>query len=61
VPIVITVAEPGPGERLCIWCKGKGVYSKYDKGWSSVVYSPELDAKIPCFVCNGTGLVREIS
>jgi hypothetical protein len=59
MPMTITTATPGPGEKLCGWCNGKGVWSKYDHGWSSPVYSAELGAQRECFVCDGTGLVQD--
>lgn len=44
---------------VCPHCKGKGLMSKYDEGWSSVVHSPELAAKHECYRCNGLGYVPE--
>lgn len=46
------------GNKICTWCKGRGMISKYDEGWRSVVHSEELAALKECFVCNALGYVR---
>jgi hypothetical protein len=40
---------------VCTHCKGKGMLSKYDEGWHSIVHSSELAALRTCMWCNGLG------
>lgn len=46
------------GYVICSQCKGKGGQSKYDQGWHSVMYSPELDVVYPCYLCRTRGFVK---
>lgn len=43
------------GHEVCSWCKGKGMTSKYDEGWSSVLHEPSLAAERTCLWCDGAG------
>jgi hypothetical protein len=45
------------GYKICTYCKGKGLLSKYDMGWSSVVHDPELAALEECYACGGSGVI----
>ena len=54
----ITVPQ---GYIVCDMCKGRGMMSDYDMGWSSLVHSPELAAKKPCMGCGGEGYVYDFS
>jgi DnaJ-class molecular chaperone len=49
--------EVPDGFKVCQTCKGKGAMSKYDRGWTSFVHSPELAAMERCWICNGQGFV----
>lgn len=53
-----TVTIPA-GHKVCPRCKGRGLMSKYDEGWRSVVYSARLAAKKACIVCQARGYVPE--
>jgi hypothetical protein len=45
------------GHVKCSHCEGRGMLSKYDEGWSSIVHSEELAALHRCMFCGGRGYV----
>lgn len=59
MPVSVTIATPGPDEEICKYCNGRGVWSKYDHGWTSIIHSEELAALRKCSRCNGTGLIKK--
>lgn len=55
---VITEEIKIPKEDVsCPICKGAGMMSKYDEGWTSFIHDPELAAKRTCWRCAGLGHV----
>jgi hypothetical protein len=49
------VVEIPEGEHVCSVCRGRGMMSKYDEGWRSLVHSDELAALRTCWACAGLG------
>jgi len=55
----VQAVEVPEGYKVCEFCEGKGMVSKYDMGWRSLVHDEDLAALRPCLFCQGKGYVRE--
>lgn len=53
--VVLEEVEIPEGHVVCPNCSGKGLLSKYDEGWTSIVHDPVLAALQECIRCNGKG------
>lgn len=46
-----------PDTMICPSCEGKGLLSRYDEGWQSILFNRDLAALRPCVVCGGDGYI----
>lgn len=53
--VVLRDVELPEGHEVCSVCEGRGMLSKYDRGWRSLVHSAELAALRSCDGCGGRG------
>lgn len=53
--VVAREVEIPDGFEVCTVCEGRGMVSKYDLGWRSVVHSEELATRRRCVGCQGRG------